>query len=156
LGACCLPDGTCADPISSSDCINQGGAFRGASTVCGDGSICLGACCKGEAAGCSDTRKIDCPAPFVFKGEGTQCATTDCPCSTPFADADLDGDVDQLDFAAFQACFSGPGPVSLNAVCKCFDRDNSGAGDQDVDMDDLAKFEACASGPGVQLNPACN
>jgi hypothetical protein len=156
LGACCLPDGTCADNVSSIDCVAQGGEYAGPSSVCGDGSICLGACCKGEAAGCSDTKSVDCPAPFVFKGLGTQCATTSCPCSVPFADADLDGDVDQLDFAVFQACFSGPGPLALSATCKCFDRDNNGAGDQDVDMDDLAKFEACASGPGVALKPTCN
>jgi hypothetical protein len=156
LGACCLPNGTCADPITEGDCVAQGGVYRGPSSVCGDGSTCLGACCKGEAAGCSDILRKDCPAPYTYKGEGTRCASTTCPCSVPFADADLDGDVDQMDFAAFQACFSGPGPLALSATCKCFDRDNNGAGDQDVDMDDLAKFEACASGPGVALKPTCN
>ncbi len=155
-GACCLPDGTCTEPLDAFACSQLGGTYRGPSTTCGDGSICLGACCKGEASGCSDVKVNECPAPFEFQGYGSQCATASCPCSDPFADADLDGDVDQLDFAIFQACFSGPGPVSLNAVCRCFDRDNSGAGDQDVDTDDLARFEACASGPGVPLNPGCD
>jgi hypothetical protein len=71
-------------------------------------------------------------------------------CHTPFADADGDGDVDQADFAAFQACFSGPGG-GLFVNCDCFDRDD----DKDVDSDDAGRFEACASGPGVTASTTC-
>ena len=75
-------------------------------------------------------------------------------CATPFADADEDGDVDQMDFGAFQGCFGGSG-VTVTGFCDCFDRHPAGGGDQDVDMDDLDMFEACASGPGIALNPGC-
>lgn len=154
LGACCLPNGTCADSVAEADCLVLNGDYRGPGSACGDGSICVGACCKGQVAGCEDTTIDQCPAPFTFKGAGTSCATATCPCSTPFADADLDGDVDHFDFAAFQACFGGEG-VAVTGVCKCYDRHPVG-GDNDVDAYDWAKFEACASGPGVPLNPACD
>ena len=72
----------------------------------------------------------------------------------PFADADADGDVDQLDFAVFQGCFEGEG-VAVSGSCECFDRHPAGGGDQDVDMEDLDLFEACASGPGIALDPTC-
>lgn len=72
-------------------------------------------------------------------------------CGTLFADADTDGDVDQADFAAFQACFTGPGGTASEA-CGCFDRDD----DSDVDSDDAYQFDACASGPGVAALPAVN
>jgi hypothetical protein len=78
-------------------------------------------------------------------------------CRDPFADADADGDVDQLDFAIMQACVSGElAPAA--AGCVCFDRPESGFphGDSDVDHDDLDAFEACASGPGVATASGCD
>jgi hypothetical protein len=76
------------------------------------------------------------------------------PCNVPFADEDGDGDVDQTDFGAFQACYVGSGSFDWDA-CHCFDRDH----DEDVDSDDLWAFEACATGPGVIFdaqNPPAN
>lgn len=77
-------------------------------------------------------------------------------CQVPFADPDGDSDVDQADFGAFQACFSGSGRPAPDD-CECFDRPAIGFphGDNDVDSDDLAKFSACWSGPEIPLNPAC-
>ena len=66
-------------------------------------------------------------------------------CRTPFADADGDKDVDQLDFAAFQLCFTGAGGVTSDRDCRCFDRDK----DTDVDELDFAAFLNCVSGPMV-------
>ncbi|MDM8009316.1 MAG: hypothetical protein QUV05_24505 [Phycisphaerae bacterium] len=154
-GACCLPDGSCS-PLLPDQCNAAQGSYRGFGVPC-DESICLGACCMGEVNGCADTKINQCPQPFVFKGIGTLCATTECPCSDPFADADLDGDVDQIDFAVFQSCFKGPA-VAPTGICKCFDRtDSTGSGPPDnaVDTNDYAKFEVCASGPGVPLDPTC-
>jgi len=68
-----------------------------------------------------------------------------------FFDADIDGDVDQDDFAKFQACYSGSGN-SVTGDCICSDDD----GDTDVDDDDFTAFQACASGPNVPANPACD
>lgn len=78
-------------------------------------------------------------------------------CRDPFADADDDGDVDQLDFALLQLCMSGelmPAP----AGCICFDRPEGGLphGDNDVDAADLDAFAACVSGPGIPAPPGCD
>ena len=86
-------------------------------------------------------------------------ASTACgPCKqAPWADADKDGDVDQADFGAFQACFNGEDTSGLLLgtayACECFDRaGTSGA----VDEVDLERFEQCASdsGPAIPWNPA--
>jgi hypothetical protein len=81
------------------------------------------------------------------------------PCNRPFADADGDGDVDQLDFAVVQACLTGNAPAEgvFDAVnCFCFDHDK----DKDVDELDFSDFEDCATGPGVTWSqassPGCN
>ena len=75
-------------------------------------------------------------------------------CGDPFTDADADGDVDQDDFATFQACFTGPGGGVL-AGCECFDQ-HEGEDGPDVDEDDWALFEACASGPDVPADETCD
>ncbi len=64
-------------------------------------------------------------------------------------DADKDGDVDQDDFAQFQACYSADQnyPTELGN-CNCFDSDGSGK----IDADDFAAFTACATGPGIPVN----
>ncbi len=78
-------------------------------------------------------------------------------CSDPFADADGDGDVDQADFAVFQACYTGSGG-GVTDDCRCFDRKDPGQTlpDSDVDQTDLVAFEACASGSGNPADPACD
>jgi hypothetical protein len=75
------------------------------------------------------------------------------PCGL-FADVDDDDDVDQADFAAFQACFTGePNIVQLSPECKRFNREG---GDEDIDGFDRTAFENCASGPGVIANVCCD
>jgi hypothetical protein len=71
-------------------------------------------------------------------------------CNTPFADTDGDGDVDQVDFAAFQACYTGEGGTVASG-CGCFDRDHVNG----IDSADLTQFEQCATGPGIQAGPGC-
>jgi hypothetical protein len=154
-GACCLPDGTCIEPFTSAACTDLGGTFRGMDTACGDGSICLGACCRG-VNGCSETLINECSGDFI--DYGSTCAQG-CPCPDPFADVDVDGDVDQFDFAVLQSCLAGS-DVTVSGLCRCFDRQPvpyPAAGyDGDVDKDDLDKFELCASGPGIPLDPDCD
>jgi hypothetical protein len=65
-------------------------------------------------------------------------------CHDPFADADGDADVDQSDFAVFQACFTGSGATVADA-CRCLDWNS----DTHIDQLDLVAFENCASGPGI-------
>jgi len=84
------------------------------------------------------------------------------PCNAPPADMDGDGDVDQADFAVFQACFTGVGAPygGLSQTCACVDLgddNNDRLPDQDGDIDgfDRTAFENCASGPGIPANPTC-
>jgi hypothetical protein len=58
-------------------------------------------------------------------------------------DSDGDGDVDLVDFACFQLCFSGPGG-GLAEGCESFDFD----GDNDVDLVDFGVFQLVFTGPG--------
>ncbi|MBP7936902.1 MAG: hypothetical protein KA354_19850 [Phycisphaerae bacterium] len=73
----------------------------------------------------------------------------------PFADADGDGDVDQVDFGTFQTCFTGSTPPSGPlGLCKCFDRDNYGVGNGAVDAADLAEFAKCYTGAMIPWSSA--
>ena len=56
---------------------------------------------------------------------------------------DCDRDVDLLDFAGLQACFTGPGPASPAPGCYFFDFEPDG----DIDLDDYAVFHAELTGP---------
>jgi|GEM_PF-2102080 len=64
-------------------------------------------------------------------------------------DADEDGDVDQVDFAAVQLCYTGAEGVATQA-CQRFNRDADG----DVDAADLDEFKSCVTGPAIALDPA--
>ncbi|UCC30809.1 MAG: hypothetical protein JSU86_00745 [Phycisphaerales bacterium] len=52
-------------------------------------------------------------------------------------DMDADGDVDLLDFAGFQLCFTGPDSGSVDPTCEGFDADC----DHHVDLADFAAFQ---------------
>jgi hypothetical protein len=66
-------------------------------------------------------------------------------------DLDEDGDVDQVDFGMFQACYSGPGIVQNESGCAAARLDE----DEDVDQDDFGVFQTCFSGPGIPSDPDC-
>ena len=66
----------------------------------------------------------------------------------PFADADGDGDVDQMDFAAFQLCYTGSGG-GVPPGCGCWDRDKN----NDVNYNDFTEFNDCWTGPNVHFDP---
>ncbi|MGQ9651275.1 MAG: InlB B-repeat-containing protein [Phycisphaerae bacterium] len=117
-----------------------------------------GACClPPPSLGCqSNTTESDCTAlGGIWQGAGSSCddPNINC-CPDPFADADWDHDVDQADFAAFQACFTGPGG-GVPERCSCFNHVLTGVV-QGIDSDDWMAFEACASGPGMPADPACD
>ena len=57
-------------------------------------------------------------------------------------DADVDGDVDVLDFAAFVRCVTGPGSASLPTDCVLMDFDMDG----DVDLPDFGGFQTAFTG----------
>ena len=119
LGACCRPDLTCLDALTSEQCSeNWQGTWQGLNSTCAQ-STCLPSC------------------------------------NNPRFDADEDGDVDTVDFGAFQACVTGSDNVNgpLDAVhCHCFDAE----GDGDVDASDFDAFAICGSGAGVLADTGCD
>lgn len=89
----------------------------------------------------------------------------ECRCHDPFADLDDDGDVDQVDFARWQRCYTGENVTLTDSQCACLDRDDMNGseayelafdGDGDIDADDLDAFLLCVSGPMIPANPACD
>ena len=76
------------------------------------------------------------------------------PCADPAADIDSDTDVDLVDFAEFQHCYTGAGHSGafIEEFCECFDADEDG----DIDSDDTVTFLNCVSGPDIPANPACD
>jgi hypothetical protein len=65
-------------------------------------------------------------------------------------DFDGDGDVDDADREAFEACSSGPAvPLAPGCDAQDLDRDN------DVDQSDFAVFQRCYSGENVLADPDC-
>lgn len=151
----------------------------------GEDIECFGLACDPEDCtnGTDDTGNglIDCDDPdcIDFAGCGNveicdngidddgdsdvDCADSDCDafeacqCSDPFADADVDGDVDQTDFAAFQRCVTG-NAGSVAPGCECFDRSGPtpGVPDGRISQDDLPAFRNCASGPDVPADTGCD
>ncbi|MEP0841420.1 MAG: hypothetical protein HRF43_01760 [Phycisphaerae bacterium] len=151
-GACCNNDGHCSDFVEAAECTAGGGIPRAAGSTCATSS-CAGACCLGFQA-CEQANYGACPGSFA--GIGVACETAACPCTAGnfiWADADHDGDVDHMDFGAFQLCFTGA-DGGVPAGCQCFDR--AAVNPQTIDPHDLDAFTACMTGPGVPfdvLNP---
>jgi hypothetical protein len=69
----------------------------------------------------------------------------------PIADYDDDGDVDMIDFAFLQRCFSGDGVPVISPECDDAPLD----GDNDVDPADVAVLFDCFSGPNVPAAIDC-
>ncbi len=90
---------------------------------------------------------------------------TTLPACTSFvpADFDQDCDVDGDDFAAFEACLTGPevfyDPQALPPGCNFTPVGNLIApdldGDGDTDQLDFGLFQRCYSGPNILADPAC-
>jgi len=72
-------------------------------------------------------------------------------CAAPRLDLDTDGDVDQVDFGLFQACFTGTVAPLTGSVCACADTN----GDNYVAAEDLAAFQNCYSGPAIAADAGC-
>ena len=66
-------------------------------------------------------------------------------------DFDHDGDVDQIDFAHLQMCYSGTGLPQTNPACWDALLDNNDY----VGLDDLTIFRNCARGPEIPALPGC-
>jgi hypothetical protein len=132
--------------------MNGGGLPQGSGTTCANVTCPqpTAACCTPDG-GCQDFTPAECTnAGGMTHPVGTACATSQCPiCPDPYADADLDGDVDSNDFAFYQRCF---GLVPLPMACLCYDRDRDG----DVDMMDTQPFRDCSTRESVPANVCCD
>ena len=106
----------------------------------------MSACCDADL-NCTDETQPDCEDGGGTYRAGKHCDTYTC-CHTPYADSDGDGDVDQIDFAVFQLCYTGSGG-GVPTGCKCWNRDQ----DNDVDAADFTAFNHCWTGPNVQFDP---
>lgn len=82
----------------------------------------------------------------VLKNFGPQCGRT------LGLDADRDGDIDMVDFAEFQRCYTGltSGSFDLPEGCLCADATRDGV----VDTGDFNVFMNCAAGPDVAVTPS--
>ena len=89
VGACCMPDGSCADEMLQSDCENQDGIYNGDFSLCADpGLQCVtrGACCLPQS-GCDVRTESECIiSQGAYSGDGTHCFnppfTNFDPCDT--------------------------------------------------------------------------
>jgi len=81
-GACCYPDGSCADLLDSADCEGQGGVYQGDGTSCA-GVECAaqpqGACCYPDGSCADDQYQAPCEADGgTYMGDLTTCAQIEC------------------------------------------------------------------------------
>jgi len=154
----CKPDGTPTQCLTYSN-TTKDGFWRNEcdAMVLLDGALVQntsqGACCKPDGE-CIITTQADCTLlDGVFHGANTVCESFLC-CPRPFADTDVDGDVDQTDFGAFQICYTGDNGGVIPS-CECLNRN----GDSDVDTLDFAAFGDCWTGANVPwsqgLTPDC-
>ncbi|MCH7527258.1 MAG: hypothetical protein IID39_07465 [Planctomycetes bacterium] len=157
IGACCLPDGSCAPDVLENDCQAQGGIFQGDGVLCSEVQCPepVGACCVGENCKVMTERICDIFNNSEWAGPGTDCGDRNqndipdaCePCGDPSQDADRDCDVDLTDYQAFGACATGPFTPYTDPDCACFDGD----GDGDIDLIDWGFFQIAFTGEG----PGC-
>ncbi len=113
LGACCLPDGSCASRTQD-DCAAGGGQYHGDQTVCLSVD-CVGACCAGASC-LEDTPADGCP--FNWYGPLSSCGDQPSPCLqllAPGACCKVTGECEILDKADCVDPDSWQGP---NSTCE--------------------------------------
>ena len=148
------PAGPVCYPALSGFPNNPGNNARWDEVVLWDGFFEVGppgACCLPDLTCASYVWQDECENTLggEYMGNSVQCVSVDC-CPTPWADKDVDGDVDQTDFAAFQLCLGETAPFS--AACVCFNEDDTGGSQDLIDGADFLKFKACTTGPDVPMN----
>jgi len=146
------PDQADADQDMAGDacdvCPNDADDDADGDSVCGDVDNCPALTNPDQADEDADHVGNVCDAcPHTVPG-----ATVDAAgCPPPVrGDFDRDGDVDDRDYDALEACASGPA-VPRAAECAGRDLDN----DNDLDQVDFALFQRCLSGEDTPADPAC-
>ncbi len=121
-GACCLPDGSCADDLTAGECAAQGGLYQGDDSDCSMVSCPQpqGACCIPATGGCLDLTAANCAiVGGLWAGAGTNCATYVCfpsgACCLP--DGQCVDDSTPEDCAALNGTFMGNGTTCDSVEC---------------------------------------
>jgi hypothetical protein len=81
-GACCYPDGSCADGLSRTECEAQGGAYMGDETACFSVECtpqAQGACCYPDGSCADDLTESECSGQGgVYMSDETACFSVEC------------------------------------------------------------------------------
>jgi len=81
-GACCYPDGSCADDLTEAECSSQGGAYMGDETACSEVECVSqpqGACCYPDGSCADDLTQAEClDQGGTYMGDGIICADVEC------------------------------------------------------------------------------
>jgi hypothetical protein len=80
-GACCYPDGSCADDILQAACEADGGTFMGDLTTCAevDCGPYMGACCFPDGSCGDNLTEAECSGQGgAYMGDGTTCSGVEC------------------------------------------------------------------------------
>ena len=81
-GACCYPDGSCADGLSRTECEAQGGSYMGDETACFSVECVAepqGACCYPDGSCADDLTEAECSGQGgTYMGDETTCAEVEC------------------------------------------------------------------------------
>ena len=91
-GACCAPSDTCTLETGQATCeaLGMGYSYEGDGTTCSPNPCAepFGACCA-DSGTCSEDTQSNCEtAGDTFQGDGSTCATVECPVVlTPYVDA---------------------------------------------------------------------
>lgn len=96
-GSCCYSDGSCVENVAEGDCNGDWGGAGSDCSSCTSGACCApdGTCSTATANGCDGN----------YQGDGTDCATTDCPTA-----ADNDNCADAIEI------FDGDVAVNTNGA----------------------------------------
>ncbi len=81
-GACCYPDGSCADDPTEAECEAQGGIYMGDGTNCAVVECVVqpqGACCFPDGSCADDQTEAECSNQGgIYMGDGIICADVEC------------------------------------------------------------------------------
>ena len=80
VGACCLPQGGCAEAETESYCLNAGGTYQGDTSVCSSSNCPVpGACCFDDGSCQEVMQQVCAKMAGGYQGDSTNCASANCP-----------------------------------------------------------------------------
>jgi hypothetical protein len=136
-GACCYPDGSCADLLDSADCESQGGVYQGDGTSC-VGVECVaqpqGACCYPDGSCADDQYQAQCEADGgAYMGDLTTCDQVDCDPQAQGACCYPDGscadDLTRAECSGQGGAYMGDGTICAEVDCGNDVKDETGGGE---------------------------